>query len=189
MAHEMNGDWFEWGVTNHDNSPYLFKKAWKHVVVLFRKVGATNVKFLWSPYPRPAKSLPKLYPGNAYVDYVGVTNLNWGKDRWKSMPKLLSGPMTLLRKTTQTHRRPQGKPVILPELASNHIGGNKASWIRNGYEAAYKKWPTLRAIVYFDYDTTFAGQPDWRLLKPADRIAVRAYRAVATKSRFKAAFR
>jgi beta-mannanase len=187
LAHEMNGDWFEWSVNKHDNNPRLFRQAWQHVVKQFRQVGARNVKFLWSPHH--SRAYERLYPGNAYVDYVGVTILNYGKKNWRSMDQLLQRWMASLRALTRSRAQRQGKPVIIPELASNHVGGNKAAWIKKGYPSVYRKWPVIKAVVYFDYDTRFVGQPDWRLAKPANGSALHAYRSIAGQKRFRASFR
>ena len=125
FAHEMNGNWFPWSIGNHGNTPDSFVKAWRHVVSEVRSVGARNVKFLWSPYNAESGGYGPFYPGNAYVDYVGVTSLNWGNERWRSLPDLLSRPMNVLRNVSRTSGNPQGKPVILPEVGSNHLGGRQ----------------------------------------------------------------
>ena len=59
FAHEMNGNWFPWSLLNFDNDPAAFQTAWRHIVGIFRNVGATNVAFLVQPLP----ALPQLQPG------------------------------------------------------------------------------------------------------------------------------
>ena len=190
LAHEMNGTWFPWALTNFDNSPGRFVEAWRHVVRQFRRIGARNVMFLWSPFQRcgTCSSAPfeTFYPGNRYVDYVGVSALNWGDVAWTSLDGLVDESLADLRRITRTARNPQGKPVILPEIASNHLGGDKAAWIRDGYSAVFRRWKAVRAMSYFDYDTTFAGQPDWRLAQPPDGSAFQAYQSLATQRGFRA---
>ena len=174
FAHEMNGTWFPWSLTSFDNTPSRFQAAWRHIVTIFRNVGARNVRFLWSPFQRcstcSAYRYELFYPGNRYVDYVGVTALNWGDDTWTPLQGLVNKPLAILRRITRTRGNPLGKPVILPEIGSNWSGGDKATWIRDGYMAVYRKWPAVRAMVYFDYDTSFAGQPDWRLIVPPGSV-------------------
>ena len=154
FAHEMNGTWFPWSLTNFDNTPGRFQEAWRHIVRLFRQVGADNVAFLWSPFQTCSTCAPweyeDFYPGNAYVDYVGVTALNWGDATWTPLDGLLAEPLTMLRRLTRTPNDRLGKPVILPETGSNHIGGDKAAWIRDGYRVG------LRDL---------AGPPPHRLLR------------------------
>ena len=52
--------------------------------------------------------------------------------------------------------------------------------------SAHQEWPAIQAMVYFDYDMTFAGQPDWRLIQPGDGSAFRAYQALAADPQFRA---
>jgi beta-mannanase len=188
FAHEMNSNWFPWGIKVNGNSSKSFVQAWRHVVSVVRSAGARNVKFLWSPYNAERGGYSDFYPGNDWVDYVGVTSLNWGNDRWRELAGLLQRPMGVLRNVSRTSRNPLGKPVILPEVGSNHLGGDKARWITAGYKHAIKKYPSIRAMVYLDYNTAAVtmGQPDWRLVMPEDGSALRAYQTVASQKLFRA---
>jgi hypothetical protein len=187
FAHEMNGTWFPWSITNFDNTPALYREAWRHIVDIFRSADARNVRFLWSPFQYCTTCSPaafeEFYPGNGWVDYVGVTALNWGGVAWTPLDGLVADTLRQLRELTRTERRPLGKPVILPEVASNW-DGDKAGWIRDGYAAVYQRWRQVKAIVYFDYDMTFAVQPDWRLIQPSDGSALTAYQALAADPAF-----
>jgi beta-mannanase len=191
MFHEMNGRWFPWGIEKRfDNSATTFNQAWRHVVSLFRQVGARNVKFLWSPYNTDNGAYRPFYPGNEWVDFVGVTSLNWGENggrSWRELSGILKRPMAAIRNVSRTSGSPQGKPVILPEVGSNYVGGDKAAWITRGYKHAYNKYPSIRGMVYLDYNTAAvtAGQPDWRLGIP-DGSGLAAYQSVASQKLFKA---
>ena len=46
FGHEMNGNWYPWGYKH--TSPAVFVAAWRHVVKLFRALGARNVTWLWT---------------------------------------------------------------------------------------------------------------------------------------------
>ena len=46
FGHEMNGWWSTWGYTH--TSPATFVAAWRHIVTLFRDLGAGNVTWLWT---------------------------------------------------------------------------------------------------------------------------------------------
>ena len=45
FAHEMDGDWFPWGIGRFDNTKANFILAWRHVHDIFKSVGAGNVRF------------------------------------------------------------------------------------------------------------------------------------------------
>jgi len=183
FAHEMDGFWFPWGMGRFDNTPKRFIAAWRHVWNIFRGpkgVGATNVKFLWNPtYPGSGRpSFASLYPGDKYVDYVGFTSFNWNRrgNDWKSMVRLYTPPMEVLRRITR-------KPVIVGETGSTAKGGDKPAWILKGYPAVYNKWPRLKGIVYFNVDMGDTQQNrDWRLTSPPK--ALDAYEAIAAQPRF-----
>jgi mannan endo-1,4-beta-mannosidase len=75
FGHEMNGDWYSWGYQH--TAPTTFVAAWRHIVKIFRAVGASNVTWMWtvnSVYlghdliPDPAA----WWPGRSYVNWVGI---------------------------------------------------------------------------------------------------------------------
>jgi len=79
-AHEMNGNWYPW---SHDVSAY--RRAWRHVVDVFRAEGATNARFVWSINPNLYQDQATVighawhyWPGSAYVDVVGTTMIDFG---------------------------------------------------------------------------------------------------------------
>jgi hypothetical protein len=194
FAHEMNGHWFPWGIGRFDNTRANFIKAWRHVWRIFRDEGALapqpgarnrtgNVEFLWSvtkqrcPKCNPFKSV---YPGDKFVHWVGVTAFNWGAQKsWKSMVQILQGPIRDLMAFTK-------KKIIVAEMASHFRIGNKARWIRNGYQRVYERWPRVKAIMYLDsrQPNIENGHPDWRLVRPKDPSAIEAYKDIAARPQF-----
>lgn len=73
FGHEMNTYWYSWGTRG--NRPADFVRAWRHIHDIFAQVGATSVIWAWSPNViNPVRSvrLKPLYPGDAYVDWIGM---------------------------------------------------------------------------------------------------------------------
>jgi len=74
FGHEMNAYWYTWG--RGHTTPADFVAAWRHMVDVFRDVGATNVTWMWTvnaidghggvPSPKP------WWPGSRYVTWVGI---------------------------------------------------------------------------------------------------------------------
>jgi mannan endo-1,4-beta-mannosidase len=190
FAHEMNGYWFVWGASRCSNTAAKYVAAWKHVWNLFKGpggAGATNVKFVWNPSGSAA--IKAFYPGNTYVDYVGVTAFNWGgydHFGWRSMVGAFKGTMAKFANAGIN------KPVIGVEVGSasndkmkNCTTCSKPDWITTGYQAVYTKWPKIKAIVYFDVNMlpiTNNVQPNWRLNNPA--AALTAYEGIAAMLKF-----
>lgn len=65
--HEMNGGWFWWGA----QEPGAFIKAWQHMFDYFTKTkGLDNL--LWVYSPNHGDKTAAYYPGDHYVDLVGL---------------------------------------------------------------------------------------------------------------------
>ena len=66
-----------------------FRAAWIHTWTLFQQEGATNVEWVWCPnngnYPYKG-----FYPGDRYVDWVGVDGYNWTRAPWLSFAQILA---------------------------------------------------------------------------------------------------
>ena len=61
-------------------------QAWKHIVDIFRSVGANNVSYVWCPnfiYPSTTTwpTYASLYPGDSYVDWTCLDGYNWGTNK------------------------------------------------------------------------------------------------------------
>jgi hypothetical protein len=199
LAHEMDGDWFEWGLCGASSArKRQFRQAWRRVVTIFRSVGATNARFLWCPATPsrrcPASRWTSFYPGNGYVDYLGVTAYNWGKPsnglerrtrpwaEWRSMAATLGPGVRALTRIAPN------KSIIIAELGSSPDAPSwtsKAAWIRAGYPAAYQRYPGIKGIVYFNHDMRSPPQhhEDWRLTSP-NNSPLSEYRTLLRDERF-----
>jgi len=184
FAQEMNGSWNPWGPMHLDNTAADYIKMWKNVYKIFKGsggVGATNVKFLWSPYQPcgSADCVPysSVWVGDNVVDYIGYSSFNWFTEGrpWTSM---VNAYKTAYKKITALSH----KPIIVAESASNRVGGDQAAWITNGYPAAYAAYPQIAGIMYFDINMTpqDSKQPNWMFTT----AAIAAYKQVLTGKHF-----
>jgi mannan endo-1,4-beta-mannosidase len=77
LDQEMNGNWFPWTEGTNGNTSGQFVQMWQHVWNIFQAAGANQyVIWLWAPNRvdnlAHAPSLSELYPGDSYVDWVGI---------------------------------------------------------------------------------------------------------------------
>lgn len=82
--HEFDGDWFWWGRSHCSTDD--FKTLWRFTVTYLRdSLNVHNFIYAFSPdcrFNTTAEYLER-YPGNEYVDMVGVDNYaDWGRDRY-----------------------------------------------------------------------------------------------------------
>jgi len=77
---EFNLNEAPWGNTVGGNTPQDVISAWKRIHSIFGANNVTNVKFalVYNNVSIPAASYASFYPGDAYVDYVGIDGFNFG---------------------------------------------------------------------------------------------------------------
>jgi beta-mannanase len=161
ILHEFNGDWYPWCVINNDKNPKMVVDAYRHIYNIFKRENVTNVRFIWCPN---SKSIPQeswnfimdAYPGDEYVDYVGLDIYNGaGKaTTWRSFRKEGIENYFIAR------QRLPYKPIFICEVASRERDGKeegetKAEWIKNMSEALKTDFSGVRMLAWFNEKSTF----------------------------------
>ena len=166
FAHEMNDPYrYPWGPQN-GNRPEDFIAAWRHVHLVFQKMSANNVLWVWSPHI----SMPWFeyyYPGAEYVDWIGVGILNYGNvaswSRWWSFHQILEKAYPSLLKLE--------KPIVVCEFGTVANGGNPYEWYRQAfYHLDHTYQRGIRAVVFFNQesDVTMGPTPlNWSVTQDA----------------------
>jgi len=97
------------------------------------------------------------YPGDKYVDWIGMDGYNWGDtqpwSRWSSFVTLFNG-----RYYEMIQRYPD-KPMMIGEFASATRGGNKPEWIRETFAEIRDNYPAIKSFVWFNINK----ECDWRI--------------------------
>jgi len=153
FGHEMNDPYrYPWGPQN--NKPGDFIAAWRHVVDRFRIAGAKNVIWVWSPHPAYTH-FDEYYPGNAYVDWVGLGTLNYGTvatwSKWWTFDEIFGKYYEELAKYK--------KPIMIAEFGSLAVGGDRAKWYKDALTNLPVKYPAVKSLIFFhcsvDNTTTY----------------------------------
>ncbi|WP_189001252.1 glycoside hydrolase family 26 protein [Deinococcus roseus] len=161
-GHEFNGNWYPWAVSTNGQDPTVFVKAYQHVHDIFKAEGATKVQWIWcynnADVPGDAwNDVARAYPGDAYVDWVGLDGYNWGTNpswgSWAPFKDVFKGAYDRALKIAP------GKPIIIGEFASSEVGGDKGQWILNMFSDLPRLFPQIKAIVWFDIQK----EEDWRI--------------------------
>ncbi|WFE62169.1 glycosyl hydrolase [Micromonospora sp. WMMD714] len=164
VAHEMNGHWYSWGA--HDNRARDFVAAWRHIHAVFAQADATNVIWAWTPNvvnPVPSVKLAPLYPGDAYVDWVGIDGYFTRRGE-QTFDGLFGPTITQVRRFTD-------RPLLIVETGSEP-GAMRRRAVDELFTAIRKR-SDLLGFVYFNQK----GSGDWVI--DSDRPALAAYRAGA----------
>lgn len=169
ILHEFNIEGYSWSLSVNDKDYDRYIKAYRHIVDIFRREGAYNAFFIWCPmnysYPNePWNDYTKAYPGDDYVDWIGIDGYNWGTvqawSQWQSFEILFREPVRILSRKYPT------KPIMIAEFASSTEGGDKVKWVE---EIPYYLKTTLKpvkCINWFD----IKKEADWRIKSPPEAV-------------------
>jgi mannan endo-1,4-beta-mannosidase len=186
--HEMNGRWYPWAGTMNGNTPQEFVAAWRRIHDLFAAEGVTNVTWVWSinseSLPATAENrFGAYYPGDKYVDWVGISGFNWGASRppastWRSFSTIYDTPLAYLKSLK--------KPVVISEFGCVEGGGDKAAWLADAYTRIRTQHPEVKAVLYFDsFEKGPNDEQDWRIA--TSQASLDAYRQAVADPYYRAA--
>jgi mannan endo-1,4-beta-mannosidase len=166
FAHEMNGFWYPWGVFANGNRIQQYVQVWRHVHNIFTEVGATNVIWVWSPniIYNSFTDLAKLYPGNAYVNWIGLDGYYGtpGKGAYQDFDSLFDNTIAELRTFTS-------KPLVITETGATNVSGLMAQWVTQMFQELPAHTDIIGLIWYEDFNVV-----DWKVADhPAAAAAFR----------------
>jgi hypothetical protein len=175
FAQEMNGTWYPWGRGKDGNTAALYKRAWMHLVGIFRGYHARNVEWVWTPNENSSGRFPfaQYYPGDRWVEWVGLDGYNWGSaGDWSSFTEVFAASYNALRRITS-------RPMMITETGSNETGGNKAAWVASALRREIPEFTGIRAVIWFD-----ARFPRVDARVDSSGAALRAFRAAVRSPRY-----
>ncbi|HEY0030011.1 MAG TPA: glycosyl hydrolase [Bacteroidia bacterium] len=164
ILHEFNGNWYPWCIANNDKDPKLLIRAYRHIHDIFKAQNVSNVRFIWCPnsmsFPQESWNyIMDAYPGDEYVDYVGLDIYNGaGKDMpvWRSFRKEGIENYFVLTELLPS------KPLLICEVASRERKGtesataqNKSEWIKDMSEALSSDMSKVKLLTWFNEKETF----------------------------------
>lgn len=144
FAHEFDNPDYPWSAQGGNTAPE-FVAAWRRVHDIFQRQQATNVEWVWNPW-RP-DSIAAYFPGSDYVDYAGLTILNYGPAS-EAIPDLsfreLYTPFA-----EQLDSLPK-MDVIVSEFGSLGTDRKKYEWVREARDFILSEAPEITAVVAFN---------------------------------------
>lgn len=176
FAHEMNFNRYHWGIPTQEQfdqrSPQIYRDIYRYVVNFMRRHEVTSVSWVFCPnaesvpWPEPARntswnSLAAYYPGDEFVDVLGIDGYDWGDTLhdqttgWRSahrtFEQIVAEPVRALRALNTS------KPLIVFETATVRQGDARRHWYEAAVESAREM--DLTGIVWFHV----TKEHDWRL--------------------------
>ncbi|WP_201008456.1 glycoside hydrolase family 26 protein [Paenibacillus glycanilyticus] len=151
FASEMNGTW-----TNYSGDPDLYIKTWRMVHDVFEKI-APKTAMVWTVLNVPERPIEAYYPGDNYVDWVGINvyNVRYHNGDIRQ-PSDFEDPLQMLDYVYNRFSRT--KPIQLSEYGVTHYtvtDGVKdnafaIAKINRLYANLPRLYPRVKAVFYFD---------------------------------------
>jgi len=141
---------YDWASRNRET----YIKGWRKIWYIMDNEGANEyATWVWNPYGAHSghtdysSKMEQYYPGDKYVDWVGMNaynfygiSANYGK-RNRSFRQLLNNGYRRMKKYHSN------KPLIIPELGCNEFSG-KPKWFKDMFKTI-DDWHYLKAIAMF----------------------------------------
>lgn len=154
LNNEMNTDWANYSGIVNLSDPEIYIGCWQRVYQIFEEEGVDNAIWVFNPNDRnypPCNwnNFLAYYPGDDYVQMIGVTGYNTGTyykdvtgEEWRSFTEIYD-------EVQKAYEPFFGDfPWIITEFASSSIGGNKPLWISNMFKNMHR-YPNIKAAVWF----------------------------------------
>lgn len=184
FAHEPNGTGYPWsaafeGTTGKClDSPAEYVAGWRYVVEFYRRMSPhlprRNIQFCWciTTRDRGGFAAEEYYPGNNWVDILGVDVYNGYGGYWASPVGLLSAPYRRLESLSAG-----SKPIWIPEIGCREPTKtesgvapdptkSKAQWLDSLFRMT--EYPLINTVYFFHAERAH----DWRLDSSPGALAV-----------------
>lgn len=173
FANEMNGGWVKWS-----GDPKKYIEKFRLVTKVFREEAKNNVAMVWAPGANPTYTIESYYPGDAYVDWVGVSlysifdpsldPLKQGEDRSSHLDKF-----DYIYKLYADR-----KPVFISEGGVSYMypekRQDKTKWavykMQEFYASLPMVYPKVKGVFWFDSNGNATERIKYYMLSANDQL-------------------
>jgi len=178
LNNEMNGDWCWYSAFYTSKDAELYQIAWRYIHKLFDEAGVDNLVWVWNPHDLSRPDFKwnhplAYYPGDAYVDVIGLTGYNTGNyfygESWRDFDEIY-------KPLYADYEDWFDKPFMISEFGSNSFGGNKPAWIARMF-ADFPRYPKIKVAVWWSsIDLDSKGRPGRIYLLDENESTLAAFR-------------
>lgn len=144
FAHEFDNPQYPWSLAGN-NTPEEFKAAWIHLYNILKEQGAHKIMMVWNPWK--ANSMADYYPGDGFVDWIGITLLNYGP--LSGVGDYYSFEDLYLPFNEELKTFARKKPVMLAEFGSVQMGDKQEEWLIDA-ASSIESYEEIKATVIFN---------------------------------------
>ncbi len=183
-ASEMNGAWMP-----YSGDPDEYIRKWRLVYRVMHET-APNVVMIWCPFGVPRSTIPLYYPGDDYVDWVGVNIYAVVYNNGDSRRPATDTQMDQLRFVYNLYA--ERKPIAICEYAATHYcraakGATTEFALKNMrefYEALPKMFPKVIFVSWFSVDAHADGLAHNNYAVTTDPAVLALYKEIVARDYF-----
>lgn len=166
FAHKFNGECYPWTPAG-GTSATAYVQVWQRLHDIFSVQQVENVTWVWAPTVVGSGALTDWYPGDEYVDVLGIDGYNWGSSlpwcQWIEPEDLFATMLDQLRIVCSD------KPILVTEVGCAESGGRKADWITRLVDFLSHQRDVMGFVWFEHYKET-----DWRITSTPESAAAMA---------------
>ena len=150
---EMNGNWVRYGL-----DPGNFQITFRKFVEIFRAEGLDETRVRWVFAPNAwsvgRHQMAEYYPGDDFVDFVGISVYNFGAlvGVWTGLFESGMAAIDTVRSFAPT------KPYLITQIGSSTAGGDRDAWLREMFAFSATD-PNVVGLIYFNFNK----ETDWKV--------------------------
>lgn len=139
----------------------LYTASWRYIRHIFDENGVDNVLWVWNPHDLSFPDFKwnhylRYYPGDEYVDIIGLTGYNTGNyfagEKWREFSEIYPSIYA-------EYDQHFAKPFMITEFGSNSVGGNKAAWMGKMFDQMGRFTKIKIAVWWNGIDWDTSGKP------------------------------
>lgn len=156
FANEMNGNWTPWKST-----PKTYIEKFRLVADVFHEEAPGSVAMVWAPGANPIDNLRSYYPGDKYVDWVGVSLYSIYNPSADPLKQGIDRSSHIAKLDAVYGWYADRKPIMIAEGSVSYMYPEKmrdvTEWsvyqTQQLYATLPMKYPKVKAAFWFDVDT------------------------------------
>lgn len=163
INNEMNGSWVLYSSYFVGKDTDLFTDCYRYIYDKFQEKNVNNLIFVWNPneisYPNYAYNhYLSYYPGNKYVDIIGLTAYNTGTyysgEIWRKFEEAYDD-------FYYDYTEHFTQPMMITEYSCSSTGGDKSAWFTDMFKTIDKYDKIKLAVLWNgqDFDMTKPNKP------------------------------
>lgn len=136
-----------WG-TRQEHTLQLYRQAWHYMVNFCHRQQLQNISWVW--YPTLPSTIVSHYPGEAYVNWLGLEVLNDPAQAPDGQSHSFAALYQLVHSTIRMHiaYSIRQKPILITQFGATNPNQDESKWVADALDIIQERYPEIRGVVF-----------------------------------------